>query len=99
MLTRRRLVVAVLLAVVLTLGYALHLPTLAHVGAGYSAQQTCACLFVSGRPLENCKGELEPLAQKLVSVSAGERAVTARAMLFSSATSRYEDGFGCSLVD
>lgn len=29
---------------------------LAQIGAGYAAEQTCACLFVSGRSLESCRG-------------------------------------------
>jgi hypothetical protein len=43
---------------------------LLEAGAGYSAQQTCACLWVSGRTL-SCKTDLDPLARKLVSIASG----------------------------
>ena len=66
-------------------------------GAGYSAQQTCACLWVSGRPLESCKTDLDPLARKLVSMQVGTNEVTASGFGLATATSSYEKGFGCSL--
>ncbi len=66
-------------------------------GAGYSAQQTCACLWVSGRTLESCTTDLDPLARKLVSVRVGSNEVTASAMGLTTATATYEKGFGCSL--
>lgn len=66
-------------------------------GAGYSAQQTCACLWVSGRALESCKTDLDPLAQKLISIRVGSNEVTASGFGFTAATASYEKGFGCSL--
>ncbi len=66
-------------------------------GAGYSAQQTCACLWVSGRTLERCKTDLDPLARRLVSIRVGAEEVTASALGISTATATYEKGFGCSL--
>lgn len=102
MITRKRIVVAVLAVLVLG-GVAafrvLRLGALAHLGAGYSAQQTCACLFVSKRTLDSCRQDLDPLAQKLVRLSPGDSHVSATALGFSSATSRHEPGYGCSLVD
>ena len=70
---------------------------LASIGAGYSAEQTCACLFIAHRPLDSCLGDLDPLARKLISVHAGSDEVTASGFGVSSATARYEKGFGCSL--
>ena len=66
-------------------------------GAGYSAQQTCACLFVSGRTLESCKTDLDPLARKLVSIRVGANQLTASGLGIATATATYEKGFGCSL--
>ena len=66
-------------------------------GAGYSAQQTCACLWVSGRTLERCKTDLDPLARRLVSIRVGAEEVTASALGISTATATHEKGFGCSL--
>ncbi len=74
-------------------------PLLLNIGTGYAAQQTCACLFVSGRALESCLGDLEPLARKLISIHPGAAEVTASGLLLESATARYEPGFGCSLRD
>jgi hypothetical protein len=72
---------------------------LVNIGTGYAAQQTCACLFVSGRTLESCVGDLEPLAQKLISIHPGTAEVTASSFGLATATARYEKGFGCSLRD
>ena len=66
-------------------------------GAGYSAQQTCACLWVAGRTPESCATDLDPLARKLVSVRVGSNEVTASALGLTAATATYEKGFGCSL--
>ena len=77
-----------------------HLGDLVHIGAGYSARQTCACLFVSRRTAESCRAELDPLAQRLMSVEIGAEQVTARSLAgLSRATARYQQGFGCSLID
>ena len=70
---------------------------LLEAGAGYSAQQTCACLWVSGRALESCKTDLDPLARKLVSIRVGANQLTASGLGIATATATYEKGFGCSL--
>lgn len=70
---------------------------LLEAGAGYSAQQTCACLWVSGRTLESCKTDLDPLARRLVSIRVGADEVTASGLGLATATAAYEKGFGCSL--
>ncbi len=66
-------------------------------GAGYSAQQTCSCLWVSGRTLESCQTDLDPLARRLISMRLGPDEVTASGFGLATATARYEKGFGCSL--
>ncbi|MBX7183736.1 MAG: hypothetical protein K1Y01_01195 [Vicinamibacteria bacterium] len=66
-------------------------------GAGYSAQQTCACLWVSGRALESCRTDLDPLARRLISIRVGTDEVTASGFGIATATAKYEKGFGCSL--
>jgi hypothetical protein len=76
-----------------------HLSDLARIGAGYAAQQTCACLFVSRRPAESCRMDLDPLARRLVWVELGPAEVTARAFGVARATARYQKGLGCSLQD
>jgi len=76
---------------------AFRVSALLEAGAGYSAQQTCACLWVSGRALESCKTDLDPLARRLVSIRVGANEVTASGLGIATATATYERGFGCSL--
>jgi hypothetical protein len=96
---RKRILQA--LAVVVLAGLVLgtlHLRKLAIIGSGYAAEQTCACLFVSGRPLDSCRGDLEPLAQRIVTLEPGQQQVHARTPL-ASATARYAPGYGCTLAE
>jgi hypothetical protein len=76
---------------------ALRLSDLMSIGTGYAAQQTCACVFISRRAVASCITDLDPLAQRLVSVHVGADEVTARMHGLSTAVARYEAGFGCSL--
>ena len=96
---RKQIVLAVLgLFVIGALLGAHHFRKMAFIGAGYAAQQTCACMFISGRTLDSCRGDLEKLAQRITRLTPGDNAVHASTIL-SSATSRYEPGFGCMLAD
>lgn len=102
MALRPRKWVPLAIAGVLSMGsiwawHAFHLFDLAFIGAGYAAEQTCSCLFVSRRTLESCRSDLEPLARWVVSMRPGADEVTARAFGFSTATARYEKRFGCTL--
>ncbi len=99
---RKRLalgVVVFLLVAVAVAWRVFRVPLLLNIGTGYAAQQTCACMFVSGRAIESCLGDLEPLARKLISVHPGTDEVTASGLFLETATARYEKGFGCSLRD
>ena len=98
---KRLLIVTTVLAAGLFIGAAVavrvgHLPELSHIGAGYTAEQTCACLFISHRTLESCRGDLEPMARWMVAVTPGTDAVTARSLVWQ-ATARYQKNFGCLL--
>ena len=78
----------------------LRLGDMARIGAGYTAQLTCACVFISHRPEQSCRDDLESLAQRLVTVRVGAQEVTARSMAgVARATSRYDKTYGCQLVD
>lgn len=77
----------------------LRVEQLAEIGAGYTAQQTCACLFVSRRPLESCRMDLERMARWFISVKVGDAEVKTRAFGLAAATSRYQAPFGCSLIE
>jgi hypothetical protein len=99
-LRRKRVLLGVMAAVAVAALVAwreLRMSELAQIGAGYAAQQTCACIFISGRTLASCKTDLEPLAQKLVSLRVGTDEVTAHSLAIGTATARFEQGFGCSL--
>ena len=102
-LTRRKRLALGVLALLVVAGAVawrvFRVPLLLNIGTGYAAQQTCACMFVSGRTLDSCLGDLEPLARKLISIHPGSAEVTARGFLIESATARYEQGMGCSLRD
>src|SRR5437879_6875937 len=95
---KRILQVVVVLLIFVGVAFAVYAPRLARVGVGYAAEQTCACLFVSGRTLESCRGDLEGLARRMITIERGHDEVRARS-LGSHATARYQPGFGCSLVD
>jgi hypothetical protein len=97
---KRTLIVVALLVVAGAVAWrALHLSELSHIGAGYVAQQTCSCVFVSARSVASCKTDLEPAAQSLVSLKVGADEVTASAFGISTATSQYRKGYGCALKD
>jgi hypothetical protein len=99
----RKPVLLGILAVTVVAGFflwrTLRLSDLASIGAGYAAEQTCACIFISHRELASCMTDLEPLAQRLVSVRVGKEEVTAHSFGLGGAVARYEQGFGCSLRD
>jgi len=102
-LTRRKRIAlgaAVFLLVAVVVAWrVLRVPLLLNIGTGYAAQQTCACLFISGRTIDSCLGDLDPLARKLISIHPGAAEVTASGFALETATARYEKGFGCSLRD
>jgi len=89
--------VAVLVVLVALLVLRRFLP-LARIGSGYAAQQTCACLFVSGRTLESCRGDLDPLALKIVSLRVGSDDVRASVAGMMAARAQFSTATGCALV-
>jgi len=94
----KRKIALVILAALLVWAV-IHFRPLGVIGTGYAAEQTCACLFIAGRDLESCRRDLEPLAQKIISIKPGDHEVTARALGIIRARARYQEGFGCSLVE
>ena len=95
---RIALAVAALLLIAAVMGLR-KLGPLARIGTGYAAEQTCSCVFVSGRTLESCRGDLDPLALKLVSMEVGSDEVRARVALLSHARARFDATRGCTLVE
>lgn len=97
---RKRIALGVLVVVVAAAAlFGRRFVRLARIGSGYAAEQTCACMFISGRALESCRRDLEPLAQKIVSLRPGHDEVRASAALVFSARAVYDPRFGCTLVE
>jgi hypothetical protein len=100
---RKRVVIPLSIVAVLGIGgavawRALRVSDLIEIGVGYSASLTCSCLFVSNRPLASCRADLDPLAQKLITIEPGDRAVTARSMGLARVTARLDEAGACTLV-
>jgi hypothetical protein len=72
----------------------------AHIAVGYAAQQTCACMHVSGRDFDSCMSDYPPDARSQIRVRPQGDRVRASAMggLFN-ATAVYEKEYGCHLKD
>src|SRR5438105_691663 len=90
---------AAIAAVFLLAWRAFRISELAEIGAGYVAEQTCACVFISRRTIESCRTDLVPLAQWVVFVHSTRAEVTANAFGAARATARYDQDFGCTLED
>jgi hypothetical protein len=95
---RIALAVAALMAAALLLA-ARHFVPLGRLGTGYAAELTCACIFVSGRTLDSCRGDLDPLAQKLVSIAVGSDDVRTSAIGVSRARATYSAATGCTIIE
>jgi hypothetical protein len=72
----------------------------AKIATGYAAKQTCSCLHVSGRPLDSCVAEFPEEARRAITLTEDGDTVRASVLFGAvSATARYEEGYGCSLVN
>jgi hypothetical protein len=96
---RRRILIAVA-AVLVGLG-AVYVPrgvAFLRIGTTFAAQQVCACLHVSARPMDSCRSELGK-AGSLLSLDAQGDTVRASALLgLFSGESRNEAPYGCHPV-
>jgi hypothetical protein len=97
---RNRFALAVAVVLVVALAFlARRFVPLGRVGTGYAAEVTCACVFVSGRAQESCRGDLDPLARKLISVTVGQNEVRTSALGLTHARARFDAATGCTLVE
>lgn len=104
-MSRRRIAVLALLlgaiAVLAAAAFAAQRPiTYANIAIVYAAKQTCSCRFISGRSMESCLGDFPQDAQSQFQIT--ETGHTIRASVFFGAfqsEAKYEDGFGCSIVN
>jgi len=92
----------VLLAVVLAAaaGWAFRVPIMgyARTGAAFGARTACACRYVAGRTLKDCKKDFEPgMWPVFLSDDTEGKSVTARVPLIARDTARFRPGYGCLL--
>ena len=72
----------------------------AGIATGYAAKMTCSCLHVSGRTLDSCLADFPAEARNNITIA--EDGDTVRAsVLFGAISSeaKYEEEFGCSIVN
>ena len=89
-----------LVAMIVVAGVFLHAPIAAYArtGAAFGARTACACRFIAGRSLNDCRKDFEPgMAAVFLSEDDSERSVTARVPLIASDTARIIPGYGCVL--
>ena len=100
---RRSPVLRVAFALLLLLGaigflYREPLMGYSNTGAAFGARTACACRYVAGRDLAECRKDFEPgMGVVFLSDDAEARAVTAYVPLLASETARYRAGYGCVL--
>ncbi|MHA6318481.1 hypothetical protein ACXYN8_12580 [Altererythrobacter sp. CAU 1778] len=69
-------------------------------GASYGARVACACRFVGGRALEDCRKDFESgMELAILSEDADEKSVTVSFPLLASQTATYHEGYGCVLEE
>jgi hypothetical protein len=71
---------------------------MARIAVTYAAEQTCACLFVSGRAMDSCLVDLGSGVARLLSFETGPTAVTASMLGLFSARAEFDEGFGCHVA-
>ena len=70
----------------------------AETGAAVGARNTCACRYIAGRSLKDCKKDFEPKMEAVfLSDDPDSRTVTGYVPLISSETATYRNGYGCVL--
>ena len=72
--------------------------SLARIATNYVAEQTCSCLFVSGRSADSCRGDFGGAAARLIALKPEDRAVTASMLGILSARAEFDEGFGCHVA-
>jgi hypothetical protein len=70
----------------------------AETGAAVGARNTCACRYIAGRTLKDCKKDFEPRMEAVfVSDNPDGKSVTGYVPLVASETASYRKGYGCVL--
>ena len=95
---RRRFAVGAIVLVAALVWFRTPLGGYAAAGAAYGARVACACRFVGGRSLDDCRKDFVPgMALVMLSEDAKAKSVTARIPLISRQTARIREGEGCVL--
>ncbi|MES1197014.1 MAG: hypothetical protein ABUL55_00165 [Pseudomonadota bacterium] len=71
----------------------------ANIATGYAAQQTCACLHVAQRSLDSCMNDFPEDARGKLKITQDGNIVHASALGVFKADARFEDGYGCRLLN
>ena len=93
-------VALVLLVALAALGWLYRAPLYgyAETGAAVGARNTCACRYIAGRSLKDCKKDFEPRMEAVfLSDDEDARSVTGYVPLIASETATYRKGYGCVL--
>jgi hypothetical protein len=70
----------------------------ARIATAYVAKQTCSCLHVGGRSLENCRKDYQPQDIAQIAITSAGQDVQASALGGAiSSTAHNTPGFGCKL--
>jgi len=70
----------------------------AETGAAVGARNTCACRYIAGRSLKDCKKDFEPKMEAVfLSDDEDAKSVTGYVPLIASETATYRRGYGCVL--
>jgi hypothetical protein len=96
-----RLVLALaVVAAILAWNYRKPVMEQAMAGTAYGARVGCACRYIGGRSLEDCRKDYEP-GMALISLSEDDdaRSVTASVPLLVSQTATFREGYGCVLEE
>jgi hypothetical protein len=90
--------VLVLAAAALGWFYRAPLYGFAETGAAVGARNTCACRYIAGRSLKDCKKDFEPRMEAVFLRDHEDRkSVTGFVPLIASETATYRKGYGCVL--
>lgn len=73
-----------------------HVRRMALVGAGYVAKEVCSCVFVGGRSLASCRGDV-PASMDRVQAEQLPDGVRAFVTFFAERVASYDPAFGCTL--
>jgi hypothetical protein len=91
---------AIALAIVVFIGFKVSdALTYVNIATGYTAQQTCACLHVSGRSLESCKSDYPADAVSHINFeTTGDHVRVSAAGGMFKAQADFDATFGCRIV-